>query len=147
LARSRGGFRFAYGVPLRQDDILLGVLCVADRQPRQLAGPERDAVTVVARQMTAELKQLREPAPVSRPAPAAMAPPERAPNPDHRAPTSRMMRSREVAALFDVTERTISNWVANGKLIASRTGGGHLRIRSDDVYSLLAERTADSRVA
>ena len=48
-----------------------------------------------------------------------------------------MLRSHEVAALFDVTERTVINWAASGKLACLRTVGGHLRFRSEDVMSLL----------
>ena len=48
-----------------------------------------------------------------------------------------LLRSHEVAALFDVTERTVINWAASGKLACLRTVGGHLRFRSEDVVSLL----------
>ena len=48
-----------------------------------------------------------------------------------------LLRSHEVAALFDVTERTVINWAASGKLACLRTVGGHLRFRSEDVMSLL----------
>jgi excisionase family DNA binding protein len=50
------------------------------------------------------------------------------------------MRSHEVAALFNVTERTVINWVALGKLPARRTIGGHLRFRGEDVRGLLDRR-------
>jgi excisionase family DNA binding protein len=48
-----------------------------------------------------------------------------------------LLRSREVAVLFDVTERTVINWAASDKLASLRTGGGHLRFRSEDVLALL----------
>lgn len=52
-------------------------------------------------------------------------------------PLSRLRRSNEVAAMFDVTERTVLNWAASGKLPSIRTVGGHLRFREDDLQALL----------
>jgi excisionase family DNA binding protein len=43
-----------------------------------------------------------------------------------------------VATIFDVTERTVINWAAAGKLPSLRTIGGHLRFRRDDVMRLLS---------
>ena len=48
-----------------------------------------------------------------------------------------LLRSHGVAALFDVTERTVINWAASGKLACLRTVGGHLRFHSEDVMALL----------
>jgi excisionase family DNA binding protein len=48
-----------------------------------------------------------------------------------------LLRSQEVAQIFDVTERTVINWAASGKLSSLRTVGGHLRFRRDDVLRLL----------
>jgi excisionase family DNA binding protein len=53
-----------------------------------------------------------------------------------------LLRSHEVAVLFDVTERTVINWAASKKLPSLRTAGGHLRFRSEDVIALLAGRSA-----
>jgi excisionase family DNA binding protein len=52
-----------------------------------------------------------------------------------------LLRSQEVAQIFDVTERTVINWAAAGKLPSLRTIGGHLRFRRDDVLALLAPPT------
>ncbi|MDA8044145.1 MAG: helix-turn-helix domain-containing protein [Actinomycetota bacterium] len=49
-----------------------------------------------------------------------------------------LLRSHEVATIFDVTERTVINWAAAGKLPSLRTIGGHLRFRRDDVMRLLS---------
>ncbi len=49
-----------------------------------------------------------------------------------------LLRSHEVAVIFDVTERTVINWAASGKLPSLRTIGGHLRFRRDDVLRSLA---------
>jgi excisionase family DNA binding protein len=48
-----------------------------------------------------------------------------------------LLRSQEVAEIFDVTERTVINWAAAGKLPCLRTIGGHLRFRREDVMRLL----------
>ncbi|HEX3425092.1 MAG TPA: GAF domain-containing protein [Acidimicrobiales bacterium] len=58
-----------------------------------------------------------------------------------------LLRSHEVAVLFDVTDRTVINWAAAGKLPSIRTAGGHLRFRGEDVLALLAGRPADGRTA
>jgi len=50
---------------------------------------------------------------------------------------SHLLRSHEVAVLFDVTERTVINWAASAKLASIRTAGGHLRFRREDVMRLL----------
>jgi excisionase family DNA binding protein len=49
-----------------------------------------------------------------------------------------LLRSHEVALLFDVTGRTVVNWASSKKLASLRTAGGHLRFRSEDVLALLA---------
>jgi hypothetical protein len=43
-----------------------------------------------------------------------------------------------VAVIFDVTERTVINGAAGGKLPSLRTIGGHLRFGRDGVMRLLA---------
>src|ERR1700677_346383 len=48
----------------------------------------------------------------------------------------RLMLTSEVAALFSVSSRAVSNWVATGALPAVRTAGGHLRFRRADVLAL-----------
>ena len=55
-----------------------------------------------------------------------------------------LLRSHEVAVLFDVTERTVINWAAAQKLSSLRTAGGHLRFRSDDVLALLDKRAGSA---
>jgi excisionase family DNA binding protein len=55
---------------------------------------------------------------------------------------SNLLRSHEVAQIFDVTERTVINWAAGGKLPSLRTVGGHLRFRRDDIARLLSTPTS-----
>lgn len=47
-----------------------------------------------------------------------------------------MLRTSEVALLFDVTDRTILNWVNDGRLPYLSTVGGHRRFRTADVLAL-----------
>jgi excisionase family DNA binding protein len=58
----------------------------------------------------------------------------------HRDGGDELLRSHEVAVLFDVTDRTVINWAAANKLPSIRTAGGHLRFRGEDVLALLAGR-------
>jgi len=139
--------RWAYGAALREPaGTLLGVLVVADRWQRQLTKREQRAMAALARRMSVHLMGLRR---SPGPDPAI-----RQPTALHRAgrPTNpvsapggilsageapQLLRSHEVAAIFDVTERTVINWAASGKLPSLRTIGGHLRFRRDDVMRLL----------
>src|SRR5579875_3171238 len=153
LAQAPHGLRWAYAVPLRNGGgNLLGVIAVFDRWLRQGGRREQRAMQAVARQAVSHLSQLRR-SPGSPEAPAApgwSATPGSGPR--RELPTLRrggalpegqqLLRSHEVAVLFDVTERTVINWAAAGKLPSLRTIGGHLRFRSEDVLSLLAERTS-----
>lgn len=137
--------RWAYGAALRGDGgALLGVVAVLDRWVRQLTKREHRAMTSMARQIAGNLAGIRRPAPFPRPdlrpAPARIAAPV-APRPgtDKRGVDQHhLLRSHEVAVMFDVTERTVINWAAAGKLPSLRTMGGHLRFRREDVMRLLA---------
>jgi excisionase family DNA binding protein len=152
--------RWAYGVTLRAPDgVVLGVFCVLDRWLRQLTRREQRATLAVGRQMAMQLAALRKtpPRPVAPPAPLSELPvslPSISSGPSVPAAPSlvglrraagisegqQLLRSHEVAVLFDVTERTVINWAAAGKLPSLRTIGGHLRFRSEDVHKLLAGR-------
>jgi excisionase family DNA binding protein len=142
LARPPVAARWIFGLPLiTGNGTFLGVLCVLDRSRRNAGRRDHRALAAVARQMADQLQRWTRPqaitpraaAPVSRPAALAA---RRASSPEGH----QLMRSQEVAALFDVTERTVINWAAAGKLPALRTIGGHLRFRHEDVTALLAGR-------
>lgn len=45
----------------------------------------------------------------------------------------------QVAAMFQVSPRTVSRWVREGKLVGFRTPGGVNRFRKADVEKLRAE--------
>ena len=55
-----------------------------------------------------------------------------------------MLTPADVARMFKVASKTASMWCRTGKLPATRTPGGHYRIRADVVAALL-EHQATSR--
>ncbi len=141
-----------YGIPLRdRQSTLLGVLCVLDRRPRQLSKRECEAISAIARQVTGQLALVKRNGRRQASAPGASR--ERlAQRGAERAvlgmagdgPEPELLRSHEVAVLFDVTERTVINWAAAKRLPSIRTVGGHLRFRADDVVALLAGRSTEA---
>ena len=142
------GVRYFYGIPLRSPDrATVGVLCVLDRRTRELSKREQQAVAAVGRQLTGQLVLWRRPG--KRPSLAVHAdgsrgwPPPGAGSPFNGSPAGsnqHLLRSHDVALLFDVTGRTVVNWASSKKLASLRTAGGHLRFRSEDVLALLAAR-------
>jgi excisionase family DNA binding protein len=49
----------------------------------------------------------------------------------------RYLRTSEVAALFQVSERAVTDWAARGRLPSVRTPGGHRRYPVEAVRELL----------
>jgi excisionase family DNA binding protein len=134
LARSSLGIRWLLGVPLiGPNGEVNAIFAVLDTEPRELSRQERKAMKAIGRLVSGALSAHRATDQIVGPA----TPPEQA-NGAKAAPDGHsLLRSHEVAALFDVTERTVINWAASGKLACLRTVGGHLRFRSEDVMSLL----------
>lgn len=66
---------------------------------------------------------------------------------DGTAPSSlegRLLRTREVALLFQVSERAVTDWARRGRIPSVRTPGGHRRYPADEVFALLRRsETAD----
>jgi excisionase family DNA binding protein len=50
--------------------------------------------------------------------------------------TDPLLRTAHVARLFQVSPRTVNNWVTQGRLAAIETAGGHRRYRYSDVVAL-----------
>jgi excisionase family DNA binding protein len=50
----------------------------------------------------------------------------------------RLLRTREVALLFQVSERAVTDWARRGRLPSVRTPGGHRRYPATAVRDLLA---------
>jgi len=51
----------------------------------------------------------------------------------------RLLRTREVALLFQVAERAVTDWARKGRLPSVRTPGGHRRYPADLVQQLLVQ--------
>ena len=49
----------------------------------------------------------------------------------------RLLRTREVALLFEVSERAVTDWATRGRIPSIRTPGGHRRYPADAVATLL----------
>ena len=157
LVQPPHSMRWAYGVALRSETgALIGVVAVLDRWVRKITKREHRAMASFARQMSAQLAGIRRPAPafgrpdltspVARVAAAVQARPNGS-DKGHSSEPHQLLRSHEVAVMFDVTERTVINWAASGKLPSLRTIGGHLRFRRDDVMRLLSGATEPSAPA
>ena len=50
-----------------------------------------------------------------------------------------LLRTHEVAVLFQVSERAVTDWAARGRLPSVRTPGGHRRYPARAVRELLVE--------
>jgi len=53
-----------------------------------------------------------------------------------------LLRTSDVAALFQVSERTVSEWARRGRIPSVRTPGGHRRYPVDQIRDLLDETGA-----
>ena len=51
----------------------------------------------------------------------------------------RLLRTREVALLFQVSERAVTDWARKGRIPSVRTPGGHRRYPAEQVRDLLRE--------
>lgn len=51
----------------------------------------------------------------------------------------RLLRTREVALLFQVSERAVTDWATKGRIPSIRTPGGHRRYPAAEVFALLEE--------
>jgi excisionase family DNA binding protein len=148
LVHAPHAMRWAYGVALRDSNgMVTGVVAVMDRWLRQLSKREQRAMAALARQISAQLVQLRRPVDSVEPVAMLRQVPKTGTVSASRAggrgasatgDAPQLLRSHEVATIFDVTERTVINWAAAGKLPSLRTIGGHLRFRRDDVMRLLS---------
>lgn len=58
-------------------------------------------------------------------------------NGDADALDGRLLRTREVALLFQVSERAVTDWARRGRLPSVRTPGGHRRYPASAVRALL----------
>ena len=49
----------------------------------------------------------------------------------------RLLRTREVALLFQVSERAVTDWARKGRIPSVRTPGGHRRYPAEQIRGLL----------
>jgi len=57
--------------------------------------------------------------------------------------SERLLRTCDVALLFQVSERTVSEWARRGRVPSVRTPGGHRRYPADQIRQLLLEGRSD----
>lgn len=134
--------RWAIGAPVAVPDReVAAAVLLMDRWEREAGGRENRVLASLGRLVAGALVRVPvgPPAPASHLPPAIPAAPRRAEAPGgiHSA----LLRSSEVAALFDVSERTVINWARSGRLPNIRTVGGHLRFRRETVLARLNEQT------
>lgn len=55
----------------------------------------------------------------------------------------RLLRTREVAQLFQVSERTVAEWARRGRIPSVRTPGGHRLYPAEEVRRLLVASEGD----
>jgi len=55
----------------------------------------------------------------------------------------RLLRASDVALLFQVSERTVSDWATKGLVPSVRTPGGHRRYPADAIAKLLSSAPAE----
>jgi excisionase family DNA binding protein len=49
----------------------------------------------------------------------------------------RLLRTSEVALLFQVSERAVTDWARRGRIPSVKTPGGHRRYPADEIWTLL----------
>lgn len=62
-----------------------------------------------------------------------------------RSVEGRLLRTREVALLFQVSERAVTDWARKGRIPSVRTPGGHRRYPAEQVRSLLLATQEEGR--
>ncbi len=55
----------------------------------------------------------------------------------------RLLRTREVAQLFQVSERTVAEWARRGRIPSVRTPGGHRLYPADQIRAALTDSQPD----
>ncbi len=53
--------------------------------------------------------------------------------------TSQFLRTADVASLFQVSERTVSDWARRGRIPSVRTPGGHRRYPAEEIRRIMRE--------
>jgi excisionase family DNA binding protein len=146
-------WRFYAGAPLNAGSFVIGSLAVADYRVRLLRVDQQRQLMTLARQVMAELELRRRDGTQSdgSPQPLTRDEAERLliESIDIRDVTTEGLPStlgtRDIARLLNVTTRTVVNWVAQGKLDAMHTVGGHYRFSAQSVVDFLVQSHARRR--
>ena len=117
VAKEGSGVRWLCGV--RLPGAPQAVLVVFDIDRHEMSAQERSAFRAVARFAASALQAHNKPLVRSMPG------------------KNDLLHCKDVAVLFDVTERTVLNWAVSGKLPSLRTPSGGLRFRTEDVVAKL----------
>jgi excisionase family DNA binding protein len=59
--------------------------------------------------------------------------------------TGQLLRTADVAALFHVSERTVSDWARRGRIPSVQTPGGHRRYPAAEIQRIMQESDAAER--
>lgn len=145
----RHGTAFLGQVPIHDaDGHPVGAVVVADPGPKDATWPQRQALRSLARQVELRLRTASVESPplvildgeaidhVGEDVRASLGARTSAELRDDE-----LLRTSQVARLFHVSPRTVNNWVAQGRLRAIATAGGHKRYRLDDVLALYREQS------
>lgn len=149
LAGAPNHLRWGYTTALRDEGgDILGVLAVLDLWLREVSKKNVRVLAVAARQIGMQLAVIRRlpgdvPHPPSRglhsqDASALAVHGNKVHGSSSRSPAiPKLLRTSDVATIFQVTERTVTNWVAAGQLPSMRTVGGRLRFQHSDIMALI----------
>lgn len=150
LLAAPNSLRWAYASAIAAEDgSTVGVIAVLDQWLRQTTRREQTALSAATGPLRTELALLRRHPPSAPPTPSPLPPSHPTPSPapprskGRRPDRTQLLRTRDVAKIFDVTERTVINWTAAGRLPSIRTIGGHLRFRQDDIAPLISGDRTD----
>jgi len=55
-----------------------------------------------------------------------------------------LLRTSDVAVLFEVSERTVSEWAKKGQIPSVRTPGGHRRYPADGIRTILEQSRSEA---
>jgi excisionase family DNA binding protein len=141
----RHGVAFLGQAPIRDaDGNVTGAVVVADAEPKATGWSQRQAVRSLARQVAARpaLGVAAMPLVIVDGDELGAVPPDVRDRIGHAADADDLLRTSQVANLFRVSPRTVNNWVAQGRLPAIATAGGHKRYRLRDVLALYREQAS-----
>jgi len=149
LARGPNSLRWGYSTTLEDGNgHIVGLVAVLDCWLRQLSKKTVRVLAVAARQIEIQLTLIHgiagnDPRPPDKrrhgPDASALPVPDKTLRGSSRPVlvVPKLLRTSDVAAIFQVTDRTVTNWVTAGRLPCTRTVGGRLRFQQSDIMALV----------